>query len=775
MKFSYVKYSTSLLSVLLALSLCCCEDKKSTSEDVAPAEFELVTGTTGEAHPELHADLAKLPGQNAISKRCQECHKEIHHHWQGSDHGQANRLMDKSLDSEPFSGQKYASGAEKWNFTKDSDKGGHTVTSNGKDHSAGMAIGIKPLIQYLVAASGGRWQTPSAAWDPAKKEWFDVFNGDMRTEQDWGHWTGRGMTWNTQCAWCHMTDYRKNYDLETDTYKTHWSEMGVGCTQCHGHIAKKADAKTGCLIDITKQKTLKKDHPDRVYDNCATCHSRRAEFDDHFKIGDKYGDHYQLQLPTLPHLYYADGQIRDEDYVWTSLRISNMGHKGVRCVDCHDAHTTKLKLPLKDNALCMSCHSAGTNGRIAGARVIDPKTHTNHFGVGKHNDVGSGHSCVDCHMTETTYMGRDHRRDHGFHVPDPQMTKEHAIPNACNKCHTDKDTDWAIKWTKTWYGDKLNTPERNRQRSRTRAISSVYERRPNSLPAMLATYKKETNPYWQATLLQIMQPFATDPQVQYLGRQGVHSKDSLVRAAACQILEFSPDNGPWLEPMLQDPVKEVRMAASWAWRTHLSEKSEILAELKKSIIFTADQPSGAMRMAQLESEADNLPEAEKWMKKALALDKTSPGTHEYYAILLGQLKRPKEALAQLEIAQKIDPENARYPYLMALTYAELGRKDKTEELLRKVVKINPGHDRAWYNLGLLLAGQNKLNEAIECLLRAEQLNPREISYPYARATIHLRKGQKMEAFEACRNCLGIDRNYQPAMNLLRQIGNPNTP
>ncbi len=29
-------------------------------------------------------------------------------------------------------------------------------------------------------------------------------------------------------------------------------------------------------------------------------------------------------------------------------------------------------------------------------------------------------------MTNTTYMGRDPRRDHGFHVPDPQLTKEHG-------------------------------------------------------------------------------------------------------------------------------------------------------------------------------------------------------------------------------------------------------------------------------------------------------------------------------------------------------------
>ena len=100
---------------------------------------------------------------------------------------------------------------------------------------------------------------------------------------------------------------------------------------------------------------MKKNHPDRVFENCATCHSRRAAFDDDFHVGDHFGDHFQLQLPVQPNLFYADGQILDEDYVWTSLRTSNMGHKGVRCSDCHDPHSNKLKLPLTNNALCMSC------------------------------------------------------------------------------------------------------------------------------------------------------------------------------------------------------------------------------------------------------------------------------------------------------------------------------------------------------------------------------------------------------------------------------------
>ena len=329
------------ITPLLACILCGCGEKKPETE-TSGARPEKQADT--ETSPgKLNASLSEHPKPNAISSRCMECHKDIHHHWQTSHHGQANRLLDMALDAPPFANKSLKNPSETWTFSKEKQE--LTITANGEKHEVGMVIGVEPLIQYLTAASGGRWQAPNAAWDPSKQEWFDIFSGDTRTKADWGHWTNRGMTWNTQCAWCHMTDYRKNYDEKTDTYQSHWKEMGIGCTQCHGNVAEHADQKSGCLIDIAAHKELKKNHPHKILDNCATCHSRRAEFDDTFHIGDVYGDHYQLQLPVLPHLYYPDGQIRDEVYVWTSMRISNMGHKGVSCMDCHDPHTTKLKLP----------------------------------------------------------------------------------------------------------------------------------------------------------------------------------------------------------------------------------------------------------------------------------------------------------------------------------------------------------------------------------------------------------------------------------------------
>ena len=750
----------------LSLFLASCGKEKTKSSEKKPDKSELSEiATETEDYTDLHTYLNSLPGQNAVSVKCMECHQDIHHHWQNSQHGQANRLISMALDSEPFTAKGLTTSSEKWNFTTDDGK--PIVSANDSPHHAGMAIGVEPLIQYLVAAEGGRWQTPNAAWDPKHKEWFDVFNDDIRTSEDWGHWSGRGMTWNTQCAFCHMTDFKKNYDIPTDTYKSKWKEMGIGCTQCHGDHTEKPDAKTGCLIDIAKSQKIKKDHPQLTLENCASCHSRRGEFNDDFHHGKKYGDHYQLQLPTQPHLYYPDGQIKDEVYVWTSFKLSNMGHKGVSCMDCHDPHTTKLKMPVANNTLCMSCHAGGSNGRVSGAIVIDPATHTHH-GVDS-----KGSSCIECHMTHTTYMGRDPRRDHGFHVPDPQMTKELGIPNACNKCHDDQDTDWAINWTNKWFGEKMHSPERKRQRARTRAIAGAFNGQQESIDALLAAYSNEPNPTWQATLMQIMQAWATDPRVQRIAREGVSSKESLLRASSCMVLEFSNDNDPWLRPMLQDPVKEVRMAASWAMRTRLALDSKVRLELERSLAFAADQPAGAMRTAQLAIDAGQLDKAERWMARAISLDSTSPAARVSYAVLLGQQNKPDKALAQLQKADQLEPTNPHYSYLMALTYSELGQKGKTEEMLKKAIQLDPSHDRSHYNLGLLYAGQEKLDQAIQSILIAEQVNPTSPDYPYARATLHLRKGDKTSAFEACRTALSIDRNHRPSLDLLRRIGNPN--
>ena len=63
-------------------------------------------------------------------------------------------------------------------------------------------------------------------------------------------------------------------------------------------------------------------------------------------------------------MYYADGQIKEEVYVYGSFLQSKMYAAGVNCLDCHDKHTMKLKI--EGNGLCLQCH---------GAEVYSVKSH----------------------------------------------------------------------------------------------------------------------------------------------------------------------------------------------------------------------------------------------------------------------------------------------------------------------------------------------------------------------------------------------------------------
>ena len=51
-------------------------------------------------------------------------------------------------------------------------------------------------------------------------------------------------------------------------------------------------------------------------------------------------------------LYYADGQIRDEVYVYGSFLQSAMYRAGVTCSDCHNPHSLALHTGNAPNDVC---------------------------------------------------------------------------------------------------------------------------------------------------------------------------------------------------------------------------------------------------------------------------------------------------------------------------------------------------------------------------------------------------------------------------------------
>jgi tetratricopeptide (TPR) repeat protein len=96
----------------------------------------------------------------------------------------------------------------------------------------------------------------------------------------------------------------------------------------------------------------------------------------------------------------------------------------------------------------------------------------------------------------------------------------------------------------------------------------------------------------------------------------------------------------------------------------------------------------------------------------------------------------------------------------------MGNQQEVMRALEEAVRVDPGHSRAWYNLGLAQNGKGQKEEALKSLIRAESANPFDPEIPYARSTILLNLGRMEEARRVAERALQIQPGYSPALNLL---------
>ena len=81
-------------------------------------------------------------------------------------------------------------------------------------------------------------------------------------------------------------------------------------------------------------------------------------------------------------------------------------------------------------------------------------------------------------------------------------------------------------------------------------------------------------------------------------------------------------------------------------------------------------------------------------------------------------------------------------------------------------------DRSRKLRGTLITALGNLgdDEAIQALLKAESVDPGIADYPYARATVHLRKRDAARAREAALKALKASPYHQGARQLLQTLG-----
>jgi predicted CXXCH cytochrome family protein len=793
-----MKRNLLLVSCLAALAAASCDERKARTATSAPAETPVYAG----------------------SASCVDCHVKEFREWKGSHHQLAMRDIDPKLDNEAFAPTRTIKHASQTSTAEVKD-GKLTLTTLGPDggqhgYVPAFALGVEPVRQYLMPFPDGRLQVTELAFDPAKKDWFDVYNDEDRKNTDWGHWSNRGMNWNSMCATCHTTVYQKNYDATADAYKSAYQEMGVGCEQCHGpmkthndwqyaHGGKARIASTAPALDAARavspgpvagadptrasspgsensfasentkpsllapgfspDPTLVKLDGPQYFNTCAACHSRRSDLTGDFRAGQNYLDHYGLVLPDLTNTFYPDGQIWDEDFEITAFTLSYMHRQGIRCTDCHNPHTGKRKL--EGDALCLRCHFAPVTNKIA-----ITAEHS-------HHPAGKGGSlCTDCHMPQTVYMARHWRHDHGMTIPDPLLTKQHGIPNACNRCHADKTVDWSLEYMDKWYGGRMDRIGRKRGQLLARIKAGDL----SAVPGTIDLLRDEKNSSWRAVyakfLLAALEDGRSRELVEQVGGELFKMLDDeapMAQASAIESLDpivpggfgaVSPDKlHAKLTELLKSPSRLVRVRAAWALRRQLPE-GQARDELKAAMRYSEDQPLGAFQWAQFYVDGGQPEKALPWFEKAVAWDPAAVPFRHSYAMTLDALGRPMDALVQAKKAAELDPQQGAHQYALGLLYAELGQLEESRTALQAATQRDPNHPRYWYNLGLAEAKLNNLQPAVDALARAEKLDPQEPGYPFARATILLQNNRNEEAKAALQRVLQIAPNHPQARALL---------
>jgi predicted CXXCH cytochrome family protein len=382
---------------------------------------------------ELNEPLARLVG----SASCAECHPTQYSRWIQSNHRHAMEIPSAASVLGDFNNAEVRYFGRTTRFIKDGNSF-RIVTENqqGQTESFNVAytLGYQPLQQYMVDIGGGRIQVLPFAWDTREKKaggqrWFHLYPKENVTPANPLFWTRPMQNWNHMCADCHTTGYSKNFSDRDNTFASHWIETGNGCESCHGAGSTHVEAMK---LDGSKAVDYSSIHSPRTqkaqFDQCGACHARRVRLREPLSrehLLDTMLETWRPQLPQDP-LYFVDGQIREEVFEIGSFLQSRMAAKGVRCTDCHDPHTARLKA--EGNLLCTQCHKVET---------FDSSEH--HF----HKSGTAGAQCVSCHMPSRTYMLMDARRDHRLAIPRPDLSDALTTPNPCTNCHTDRTNSWA--------------------------------------------------------------------------------------------------------------------------------------------------------------------------------------------------------------------------------------------------------------------------------------------------------------------------------------------
>jgi hypothetical protein len=643
------------------------------------------------------------------SAACQSCHEDQYSTWRKTLHVRMTKPIADALVLGDFSP---GTRIEQYGRTAsmETHDGRYFITISAHDRppqkfEVNYTLGARRFQGYLSKLPDGRIFVLPVFWHNETKRWLD-YQEITPIPNDPDH--DLRQIWNVTCVNCHATNLVKNFNAQTNTYATTWTEMGIGCEACHGPGKPHIDDPQHKQIFSPNRAT-----PRQTFDMCGYCHGNKNNAFFGFKPGDRYEDFalpFLVSDPIPPNDpqgdFWPDGRPSRFNRP-QALTLTGCFQKGqATCTNCHRMHATSpnahaLKVPVEtadgartkeSDLLCTQCHSVRareqrpanadtaatpereslrTSATSSGERGRGPassdygSTHTHHAADSQ------GSRCIECHMSDVNWRLFTRRRDHTFQPPVPEMTATFGVPNACTTCHEDKSPEWAAKTMDAWYGNG------DRRRAVVAMAEVVYRAGAgdeSALPdvAKLAVDRshgtlirasaaefawqlmaKKAGGEFNAAIINSLIGAASDPEAQ-------------VRAMAVRALSLvrSPQVLSVLGARLVDDARVVRINAAEALLnlgvvslegTAGATLTRAQDEWMESLATFNDVADDHTTLGRVEAARGRTDEAARELATAARLDPADAKPHVYLGVLAARANKFTEALQQFKIAKTLAP------------------------------------------------------------------------------------------------------------------------
>lgn len=678
-------------------------------------------------------------GEYVGSSDCIGCHERFYELWSTSHHGKAMRAFSGTFARTLVPMEKEIQVGDIKFIIEINASGGvmHETDSDGirKTYPVLHALGGKNVYFFLVPLEKGKLQTAPIAYNVHTKKWYNSTGSMVRhfsngLTDEALDWTDRQLTFNTGCHDCHISQLRKNYDPETDSYETTWNESGINCEVCHGpaeaHIkaAEEANAKGEKLTDL-KLLTFHGDLNALQRDaTCAPCHAKMIPLSRDFTPGEMFFDHYDLTSYENPD-FYPDGRDLGENYTQTAWLANPCANSGqLECIHCHTS-SGRFRFADEPNKACLPCHEN---------RVQNILEHSHHAAE---DNVG----CIDCHMPKTA-QAHMHRSDHTFRPPSPAASLEFGSPNACNLCHHNpeaitgdfhghkkEDLEWASEHVAKWHGEDSGAELIELGNIVLACRNGEWDR----LPEILAYLDHPSCD--QAVTVGILRLLINCPYPEKWPaiRKQLESESEWVRSAAAASLQYdiSSETTQLLLNATADKFRTVRIRAAAALLMRdLSSYSDTErmvydaahTEYWNSLIIWPDRWSTHYNQGIYHDRKGETAQSLAAYDKAMELrdDVIQPMINA--SMVHARSGNNTNAYELLQKALKVEPESPMVNFNLALLEAEFDQMKECETHLRAALKTDPQMVQAAYNLGVLLCQKND-EEGFQWLKTAAKLVP----------------------------------------------------